>query len=162
MQAKLKSIYHLFLERINRPQFKYRAGWTAIFFFICALLYASIANEYQNKKYTRGTTCTRQLADIDRGLLTLCEKQNIHNTAELSEAVGAAPYLGLDPYLFGYKINGPAGNSSSLRCPVGGTYVVPATFNATERLPDDPTCSLATSDPSAYRGTYLHTLKARP
>ena len=103
-----------------------------------------------------GSACTRQLADVSRAISTVVTLKGLITDSELAGVSDAdiAPYLG------GKTLN--AAGSSGLRCPAGGTYTKPTAFVSGTNQPNDPTCSIATSQSDKFKGTRLHSLQPVP
>lgn len=103
-----------------------------------------------------GSACTRQLADISRAVSTVVTLKGLITDAELAAVTDAE----IAPYLGGKTINAAGG--SGMRCPTGGTYTKPTAFVAGTNQPEDPACSIATSDAAKFKGTRLHSLQPIP
>jgi hypothetical protein len=125
--------------------------------FILALLVGGMIYAYlQNIERTDGTTCTANLADIDRALDTLAMENKIQTYHDLQQAIGSAPsYGGLRPYLNNHKLN----EVSYYFCPAGGTYIISGQFDPKTSLPMEPECTLANSQRNKFKGTRLHSLQ---
>jgi hypothetical protein len=93
-------------------------------------------------KNANGNACTRQLAEIHRGTMSLVAVRNITTDTDYSSAATEAnikPYVGNKTFV---------GTSGDMKCPSGGTYAI-GTWNATTTAPDKPTCTLGQSGADA-------------